>query len=307
MKCAACGAELDPRDKFCSECGALTPRSLGAMTLAKRATVAFFQTASKLVSVAFVYVIDPGNRIRVWVSSAVLAVLLITLTDNPLSRSVGNAFSSSPDAPSLNEDGAPDFVAYEDVFIGDRTEYYVASDANIRDYPTSEGSQIIGAYSQGDTFSAREVMGLEPESKWVKLDSGGYVWAGHVEFTLPDLFPSSDHLPDNLLGAWSDYAHCIGSGPSTTIVMEEDGFDFGAVRYEYTGPSTLARGYPSHDFSVVSGEQEDSSVVMWASSDLSQIWIRFGDFPGEDERFYLPGSKSCDWATPRVREIRADN
>ncbi len=36
MECHACGAELDPRNKFCSKCGAIAERGKGTSEFAGR-------------------------------------------------------------------------------------------------------------------------------------------------------------------------------------------------------------------------------------------------------------------------------
>ena len=229
MKCTGCGADLDFREAFCSKCGELTPRGDGFGALVKQGITNLVPFAFKLGAVVFTFVADPANRRQVGAGVALLTVLLITLTNNPISRSVGNIVSPAPEGRSFNDVGSPNFV--------------------------------------------------QP----------------------------SDSVPENLWGPWSDYAACLASGRSTTIILQEDGFDLGSARYDYSGATSIERGYPAHSFVVAGGENDGRTVVMWAASDLSQIWIRFGESPGDRERFFLPGSRPCEWAIPKVREIQANN
>lgn len=158
MECHSCGAELDPRDKFCSKCGAITERGKGAGELAARYVAELADGFGKLFAAALGYVTDPENRKRVAIAGGVALVLLISLTSNPISRGVGGLFSSVPDGPTSNDDGTPNFEEYEDVFLAERASYDVTGQANMRDFPTGQGTNVIGTLVAGETVEAQEVM-----------------------------------------------------------------------------------------------------------------------------------------------------
>ncbi len=102
-------------------------------------------------------------------------MLLTSLTSNPTSRWVSGLFSATPDGPTYNEDGTPNFTAYEDVLLADEASYAVTGQANVRDFPTNEGATVIRILVEGETVEAREVMAFDPLSRWLKLPSDGYV------------------------------------------------------------------------------------------------------------------------------------
>ena len=215
MECHACGAELDPRDKFCSKCGAITERGKGASELAVRYVAELADGFGKLFAAAFGYVTNPENRKRVAVGGGVALVLLISLTSNPISRGIGSMFEPVPVAPTFNEDGTPNFADYEDQFLSFEAEYLVTGAANIRDFPTSQGTSIVGSFEGGERITAREVRAFDPNSRWFAIEGGGYVWGANL-INAQDAQSEAQASetvawgPEDILGRWSDRATCYG-------------------------------------------------------------------------------------------------
>lgn len=240
MECTKCGADLDFRDAFCSKCGQLTDRGKGAGELAGRYTAELFDSLSKLISSGLAYASDRENRIQVGIGAAVAALALVTLTSNPISRGVSGIFVSSPEVPTFNADGTPNFAEYEDVFIGEQVEYLVTGSANVRDFPTSQGSKVIGALTKGETVMARSVKAFDADSQWLKLASGGYVWAVNFVHIDADAANSSGALhtgaefPDFLRGRWSSMDTCRGYDMNAEIDISANSITF----YESTGRLT---------------------------------------------------------------------
>lgn len=227
MECHACGAELDPRDKFCSKCGAVTERGKGASELAGRYVAELADGFGKLFAAALGYVTNPENRKKVAIGGGVALVLFISLTSNPISRGVGGLFSSVPDGPTYNDNGTPNFAEYEDVFLAERASYDVTGQANVRDFPTGEGTNVIGTLVAGETVEAQEVMAFDPLSRWLKLASGGYVWGANLSPIGPAPEPRLPMFPPRFQGSWSTRESCdrngadifVDIGPTTIFVQ----------------------------------------------------------------------------------------
>jgi len=110
MECSSCGAELDYREAFCSKCGEVTDRGKGASGLAGRYATETFNGLGQLIASAIDYLTNAVNRTKVSVGAGAAVFLLISLTSNPISRSAGELFISTPDAPTFNDDGTPNFA-----------------------------------------------------------------------------------------------------------------------------------------------------------------------------------------------------
>lgn len=241
MECSKCGAELDFREAFCSKCGELTHRSRPlAEQLGKAA--AELGTAgrdigvelAKLGGTVWSYVRDEANRKQVIAGGAVLVLLGLVLTDNPISNLASDGFGSAPEGPQLTADGTPDLASYEDVYLGEEVRYQVTSTANVRDYPTSQGSQVTHTFSGGETVFAREVMAFDRTSRWFKLTSGGYIWGENLAPISAAMDATTPVFPANLRGNWSSMDRCRGGDFEYEITIAEDQIQF----YESYGELT---------------------------------------------------------------------
>lgn len=173
MQCKSCGAELDYREAFCSQCGELTGRG--------RSTGGLLGGIGGQLANSLSGVTDPANRKTVMAVGIGLVALLTAFTDNPISSRIANLFSRTPNTPQLTAEGLPDLATYEDVFLSEESEFIVLANTNVRDYPTSQGTNVIGSLEEGSIIKAREVQAFDPSSRWLKLASGGYVWGQNLE------------------------------------------------------------------------------------------------------------------------------
>ena len=137
VECASCGAKIDYRDKFCSSCGALTAGARSIPEQLRQAVADAATEFSKLAEQFGTYVRDEDNRKQVIIGSSVLALLLVALTDNPLSKGISSLFDGEQAAPQFTADGLPDFANYEDAYLSETAEYVLTGTANVRDYTTS--------------------------------------------------------------------------------------------------------------------------------------------------------------------------
>ncbi len=231
IECQSCGAELDPRDTFCSKCGALTDRGKGPAELVGRYAAEVSVGLGKFASAIISFATDPENRTRATVGLVAVLFLCVVLTDNPVSERVGGLFASPPSQPTLNDDGTPNFAEYEDVFIGEETKFYVTGSANVRDFPTGQGTQVQRSLTEGQTVDAREVMAFDPTSQWYKLSDGGYVWGQNLYRLDQDESVNGSGTSDiafapDVQGRWSDMASCRGYEPDTRLEISGNEIHF---------------------------------------------------------------------------------
>ncbi len=224
-ECTSCDAELDFRETFCPKCGQVTERGMGAGQLAGRYVTELGTGLGKLVSAAIAYAANPQNRTKVIAGASVLALLLITFTSNPITRGIGSLFEETPEMPQLTADGLPDLASYEDVFVGEETEFFVTGPANVRDFPTSEGTTVIRTLNEGATVKAREVKAFDPTSRWLKLAGGGYVWGANLvdldqienDARTGEGLTAVAEFAQVIRGRWSSMDSCRGAGPDAIV------------------------------------------------------------------------------------------
>lgn len=295
--CESCGATIDHRDAFCAKCGELTDRGKGPSELAGRYAAKLADGLGKLIAAALAYVTNPENRKKVGIGAGVALLLLIAMTNNPISRGVGSIFASTPDALAFNDDGTPNFAEYEDVFVGDETEYLITGPANIRDFPTSQGTSVVGSLAEGETVMAREVRAFDPDSQWLKLTTGGYVWGSNLialekETTEPG--QAAVEFPDNLRGRWSSMDTCRGWDMNAEIIISANSISFYETSGRLTAITDDERGNPIYQLAM-SGEGEtwtDSYAINITANGFSIILDRIGT-PGEPSLVYHNPEAGC--------------
>lgn len=198
MECT-CGAELDYRDTFCSKCGRLTQ---AGMPLGRK--------VEKLARSAFAFVSANVNRRQMIGGGVALAVVLIALTDNPISAAIGRPFSSPRDVEGgIAWDRPQSFANYEDRFLSERVEGRTTGSANVRDYPTTENTIAVRTLEAGTPVSGRWVQGFDPGTRWLKLDmADGYMWEGNFGPTGVGRNVAALLFPGWAQGQWSNKDFC---------------------------------------------------------------------------------------------------
>ena len=142
MHCKSCGATIHRRDAFCAKCGELTERAQPLAQKIGSAVGALSSEFGKLVRWIIDYVRDEAHRKQVISGAAITALLFVVSTDNPITAGVSSLLAGEENSPQLTDGGLPDFATYEDVFIGDEEEFIVMETANVRDFPTSQGTSV---------------------------------------------------------------------------------------------------------------------------------------------------------------------
>lgn len=208
MECTSCGAQIDCRAAFCPKCGEIT--SMGQPFSQKLADALFElgEGLGKVVNAAVDYATDDANRRKVVGGGIVVAFLLVVFTENPISNGTASIFEAEEPEPQMTTEGLPDLANYADVFLSEEMEYFVTGPANVRDFPTSEGTQVVNAIAKGETVKVREVKAFDPSSQWFKLTSGGYVWGGNLAIGSNVRPEIGLVFPDNLQGRWSSATAC---------------------------------------------------------------------------------------------------
>lgn len=276
LECHACGAEIDPRDKFCSKCGELTERGRGISELAGRYVAQLADGFGKLFAAALNFLTNPANRKNVAIGAVVAFLLLTSLTNNPISRGIGSLLEQSPYAPAFHDEGTPDFAAYEDVFIGDEMEYYVVGLANIRDFPTSQNTNVIGSLAEGNRVLAREVMAFDPDSRWLKLSDGGYVWGRNLVSVSNGENVAGLAVSPALTGRWTNGNACAGLGQSTFVSVSETDVIVDGTRYAILNVLTAGQELPAYEFSTAgSGVSEDAYLQLTEDPNWDVLWITY--------------------------------
>jgi hypothetical protein len=273
-ECTSCGEKLDYRDAFCSKCGAVTRRG---MPLFQKLGLGLGETAAelgKLASRFTEYVRDEANRKQVVIGGALLVLLLLVSTNNPLTRGVSSLFGGAEAAgPQFTVDGLPDFASYEDAYLSETAEYILTGNANVRNYPTSQNTQVIKTLASGTTVSARQVKAFDPTAQWYRLADGGYVWGGNL--ARPDgQSVGGAMFPSYLRGQWSSMDTCRGDSENLYVTISAQEIQF------YESGGQLMR--ISHDYKerelyhlAMSGEGEawDETFRFMLSNDSMTLTL----------------------------------
>lgn len=287
MECTSCGAAIHRRDAFCAKCGTVTQRGKGPLEPIANFIREALNGFVNLASSGMEYVINPSNRRRVLSVGAICLPLFVALGDNPISRGVGSFFDSH-ESPVLTEDGQPDLAAYEDVYIGDEEEFFVMGKANVRDFPTSQGTRVTDTFSGGETVLAREVKAFDPTSQWFKLTSGGYVWGGNLESLAQIAHEAGYTFPRALVGRWSNHASCVGSGPDREIELTIDTVRIGVTRYGMVNILAAGEEIPVYELAELrNGIAEEAGITVQEDARYPAIWITYkSDLTGKAYRYY---------------------
>lgn len=263
MECKGCGTSLDYRDAFCSKCGALTERGKGPIEQIGRSLAMFGDELGKLFTQFVKFLADRRYRKQIAVGVGLAALATAMFTDNPLSKGVEGLFAAGPRGPSFKSDRSPNFADYEDIFLSDELEFRVTGIANVRDFPTSDGTQIEHTFSGGETVYAREVAAFDPTTRWYKLTSGGYLWAGNLAISTEQAASFPREFPSELQGEWSDNSACDGSQYPFWV-------EFSGDRYSRLGESGVVTG---------GTRMADGSLIF----DLQMTDDRGAQYPGKFE------------------------
>jgi hypothetical protein len=83
---------------------------------------------------------------------------------------------------------------YVDTFLSETVDMTTGVDANLRDYPSAEGTSITRIVPTGRRLAGRWVRSQNGNGRWLKLNDGGYVWEGDLTAAAPLAPPISISL-----------------------------------------------------------------------------------------------------------------
>lgn len=174
--CSNCGAELAAGAKFCAECG-------HPVTAARRGKAAAASEPEP----------DPGpvaagshepepaksDRTALFV---ILGIFVAAIVGAVVWYGVREPAPGAIAATAEPDDTRPQewFDSYTDKFLSGEVEMLAIGEARVRTFPTVEGSQVSETLSPGTLVSGRLVEGGDPETRWLRVQGGGYVWEGNL-------------------------------------------------------------------------------------------------------------------------------
>jgi hypothetical protein len=176
--CGKCGQPVKVDARFCRGCGTptgfapLSPTSAAVPPGAyedRSAAAGRGLAAPVLAGVAAGVVILALGGAAAWQMG-----LFQGLSDS--TEAVGDA----PAAETPLDEIAAWKASYSDSFLSGIETRYLTAEANLRDYPSSDGTTVLRSMPQGTTITGRFVQGGEADQLWFKLDEGGYVWDGNI-------------------------------------------------------------------------------------------------------------------------------
>ncbi|MCR9179324.1 MAG: hypothetical protein NXH71_03720 [Erythrobacteraceae bacterium] len=118
------------------------------------------------------------------------------------------------------------------MFLADETEFIVLATTNVRDYPTSQGTSVIGKLDEGNVIRAREVKAFDPSSQWLKLADGGYVWGENLESIAQIAHEAGDTgqaeaaFPDFVQARWSPLEGCQKGARGDDVNISSNAMQF---------------------------------------------------------------------------------
>jgi hypothetical protein len=164
--CNNCGAEAKFGQKFCNSCGSrlIGGKLQGPMQAPTEhaAEVALSEHQSRTTAL--------------YAALAALALVAVTLAAYKLGQGGDDPAASATN----NQTDAERIAAYTDRFLSESVSQFTSGKARVRSYPTAKGSEVLNELSEGEAIQGRYVKGVDPTTRWLKLDSGGYVWDGNL-------------------------------------------------------------------------------------------------------------------------------
>jgi hypothetical protein len=162
--CGKCGQRLGDGARFCRACGAPAGQAAEAVP---QSVVPQPPRTGRGVPVLAALVISGIGGVAAWQAGL-------------FDRSGPTGNFDGPSATAPDDDIAGWKSGYSDAFLSGTETLYLTGTANARDYPTSEGTDVLESYPQGASVTGRWVEGRDPAVRWFRVDGGGYIWEGNI-------------------------------------------------------------------------------------------------------------------------------
>jgi hypothetical protein len=180
--CGKCGQQLSESARFCKSCG--TPTGLANPDLTTAPGPA---PASEPDPAPVIPDYDPPQRrgfAAPVLAGAGAGVLVLVI--GGLAAWQAGFFAPSEGVADAPAEAAPlDEIAawkagYTDEFLSESDTHFLMAEANLRDYPSSDGTEVLRSLPEGEAITGRFVRGRQAGQRWFKLNEGGYVWDGNI-------------------------------------------------------------------------------------------------------------------------------
>jgi hypothetical protein len=174
--CSKCGQQLKGSARFCRACGTSTGFAPPASATS---SVPVLAPANEVPSTAH------GRALTTPILAGIAAGVLVLALGGVTAWHFGvfdrtEAVGDAPAAAAPLDETAEWKAGYTDNFLSGKETRYLTAKANLRDYPSSDGTQVMRSLLEGTTITGRFVEGREADQLWFKLDEGGYIWDGNI-------------------------------------------------------------------------------------------------------------------------------
>jgi len=211
--CSECGSKLNVEAKLCDNCGVDLSEAAPEKTFERRQID--FGPVTNAANLLTERIPMLGNT-KVQAAIATVAILLASFLYSDWRLDFGK-FS---DEQTSNENATgTDFSTYEDDFLSELIERRVTGPANVRNYPTSQNTNIFSKLARDAKVTGRWVRGFDPTTKWLRLERGGYIWEGNLNSPTTPLKSTKVEFPGRLLGVWST-EQCSGGDHGLFVIIE---------------------------------------------------------------------------------------
>lgn len=172
--CGKCGQQLKDGARFCRACGTPTGFVPAPPAASPAPPPAYDDHAA-----------PPGRGLARPILAGIAAGAIVLALGGAAAWQAGVFDEAAPvsDAPAqaapLDETTAWK-ANYTDNFLSGPETRYLTAEANLRDYPSSDGTEILRSLPEGAGITGRFVQGREADQLWFKLDVGGYIWDGNI-------------------------------------------------------------------------------------------------------------------------------
>lgn len=179
--CRQCGSLLLADARFCIKCGA-------EVAGAEKPNEAD-PTADQSIPLSEQIPADNDRAGRRAIFQAIAAVAVILLLAAAGITFVVSRSGKDTASDALNAGNDVSLAPYQDEFLSRADEtLYVLGTANMRDRPTAQGTTVLRRVNVGEQIVGRWVRGLDPTTRWLRVDIGGanagYLWEGNLSSSL---------------------------------------------------------------------------------------------------------------------------
>ncbi len=287
--CSECGSKLNAGAQLCDNCGVDLSETAPEKTFERR-QIDFGPVTNAVKALTTRFPILCNTKVQAGI--ATIAIVLASFLYSDWRPDIGKFYNEQ--TSDKNATGT-DFSTYEDDFLSELIGLQTTSVANVRNYPTSRNTNKLDRLSPGLKLSGRWVRGFDPTTKWLKLETGGYVWEGNLTNESDQQNGAGPVFPDNIIGTWSDKGNCSGGDLNYDVTIADRMISFPEKRGSLERVSEAENGNPVFHLKM-SGEGATWAAAYSISFNASgrMIFIRLMNTAVEDELGLWDAYLKCD-------------